>query len=576
MSDLDLFSGLQPAAPERARSVENGVINALSVSQLKTAHLCLLKWWFEKVQRVPAPKFAALDTGIQVHGRLESYLLTGTDALGLIERPGKKYLPLPLTSEERLAQLFPATRYTAASGLLIEHRFDGQEKGAPFVPANAKLRAGKAGTPLDGYIDVLNLRMLESGGRAFPDAPEVDPPGTVEVLDHKTTKNIAKYGAKPEHFTDMEHADGHAIQMVGYGELARLLIPDLKWVRLTHVDYQTGSTRLAKRISKLVPIDQIQIRWFTVNRLADSMSEVAGCHDPKQVQWNDKACGAFGGCPYKAICPRFSPAVAVPRNSQFAQGNVTMPGSLLDELTDSPDVAPAPTASAPAPQPVTLTPVPAPVIPVAPTYEQFLAWQQAQSGGTPAPTAAVPASTPAPIVGPAPAEPRKVGRPKKMPPIQSEEEATAPAQAAAPAPVAQAPSAPAPTPPTMTAAAVPVAQAAAPTPTPAPAPGRIELFVNCTPGGAVLRLDEYIAEKLKRIAEKYESVDVRCAPAKLKNGSDNPIAFGKWKGVLSYLVRQEPPPAGRYAVSSLYEFNQVVIETLMPLCRPEDVVVGKG
>jgi hypothetical protein len=531
---VDIFENLGAPAPARPRTVENGVIRALSVSQLKTAHRCLLAWWYEKVQRLPGRVFKAQQVGIEVHAQLEEYLKTGVDALGPIARPGKKYLPLP------------------GEGLLVEHRFDGQEKGAEFNPATALLRAG--GVPLDGFIDVVNLRLLE-GGRAYPDAEEVDEPGTIEALDHKTTANIAKWGAKREQLADMAHPDGHAIQMVGYAEWARLRFPAARRVRLTHVDYQT-STPKAHRVSILLDVDQIQILWLTVNRLAETMVAAAKLTDANNIPYNTKACGAFGGCPYKAVCP----SSALPRTLK----GTTMPTSILDDIGFGP-AAPAPTPAAPAvPAPQNLT------------YEQFQALVKA--GLIQAPAAPVAAPAPAPVAASVAApvaapklqitevqdDPRctdcgaalnaangsknasgwkHIGCTAKAAPVAAlvapiaAPVAPTPAPVATPAPVEDAPKK---TRAKKTETAEPKAEAKVEAKVEESA-SRVELFIDCTPGGSTNRLEDYIAQKVKAIEERYAVADIRIGGPRLENGAESPIAYGKWKGVLAYIVKSQPP-----------------------------------
>lgn len=563
-------------APVRPHSVDNGVINALSVSQLKTAHLCLLQWYFAKVLRLPGKTFKALDVGTAMHARLEAYLLTGVDALGDIERPGKKYLPLP----------GPDPR------LLIEHRFDGQPKGAPFNPKTALLRA--ASVPLDGYIDFVNTRMLESGGRAYPDAAEIDAPGTLELGDHKSSKDVPRYGSTVDQLGDPD-AD-HGIQMIGYGEWGRLRFGSLvKRVRLTHVTYST-SVRDARRVSVVLDVDQIQIRWLTVNRIASSMVEAAKLTDPKQVPYNKRSCEAFGGCPYRAICPSTSLSV-VPANSMFAKES-TMSNSLLDDL----GLGPAPVApTAPAiPAPVASSPVQASPVQASPPadYAAFLAWQKAEA----AKAAPVQAAPPKIAITEVQDDPKCTDCGAVLNAQNGSKSASGwkhigcPAKAALQAPVApQAPAAELPIIPepriatvtqTTTVTETTVEEApkkkgpgrppkakAEETPTSTvsmPVGDRVELFIRCMPGGNSKRLEDYVAEKVKLIETKYNVPDVR-----LSTDKESPIAFGKWKGVLAYVIKAEPPTAGRYTVSSEGEVMQAALEALIPLVKAEDVVVGR-
>jgi hypothetical protein len=85
----------------------------------------------------------------------------------------------------------------------------------------------------------------------------------------------------------------------------------------------------------------------------------------------------------------------------------------------------------------------------------------------------------------------------------------------------------------------------------------VELFVDVVTSVATSNLDGYVAEKLGRLCREGNVLDVRCAP------KDSPLAYGGWRGLLTALVRAEPPPAGRYSIDSRGgEVAEVVIEAL--------------
>lgn len=78
--------------------------------------------------------------------------------------------------------------------------------------------------------------------------------------------------------------------------------------------------------------------------------------------------------------------------------------------------------------------------------------------------------------------------------------------------------------------------------------------------GVAVMLDTYIAETAAKLASAFPgTVDIRCADAQ------GPLGFGKWKGALAALVRDQPPAPGGYVVFSGTELADVVIEALSPI-----------
>ena len=118
-------------------------------------------------------------------------------------------------------------------------------------------------------------------------------------------------------------------------------------------------------------------------------------------------------------------------------------------------------------------------------------------------------------------------------------------------------------------AAAPQPQAAAPQPQAAPQPSPpsagIDLYIDCTVSGAqqVLSLDAYIDNLARQIEQHFQVPDIRSAQG------DHPLAFGRWRAVLSALTRESAPPAGAYVVMHVAEseIKQTVVEALRPFCR---------
>lgn len=83
-----------------------------------------------------------------------------------------------------------------------------------------------------------------------------------------------------------------------------------------------------------------------------------------------------------------------------------------------------------------------------------------------------------------------------------------------------------------------------------------------TAGFTPVDLEAYVVLKCRALEREFGAVDIRCAPA------DGPLGFGKWKGALAALVRDEPPAPGVYLLNDVRgsEIREVVVEALRPLC----------
>lgn len=348
MTELDKLFGDEPG---RAPSVVDGVWKQSSVTQLKSLSLCVLKWWLEKVKRYKRkPASKGMLAGLKGHTELEHYLKTGQDAMGPEARAGKLYLPLPARVE------LAAGAFQVIPGLLIEHRFDGQAKGAPFNAATALLKAGDV--PLDGFIDVVNARFLAEGGELYGTGNWVDK-GTLVLSDHKFTKDVDAYGSHEHELVSVDYE--HGIQMIGYAEWARLMLatglfPAFERVLLQHITYQWYGRHIARQVSALVDLAHVEREWFKVNSLASTGVDAAKETDVLKIPYNEGACSAYGGCDFLGVCPRS------PLNRTFNNpGKEEDPMNILDQMFGGPPGAP-PTEAAPVAPPAP----PVPVVPPAP------------------------------------------------------------------------------------------------------------------------------------------------------------------------------------------------------------------
>lgn len=377
-----LLATVPQEKPQRSgAAVVDGKIQMLSATQLQKALACMLQWWFRYVRREPEEKRGAADLGSKLHREAAHYLESGEDCLGPILRAGKHWMPLP------------------GADLLVEERFDGQKPQGDervfFRPETTTLHIGPI--PVDGAMDWLNPRALLQPALAYPGAEEIDPAGTLEIGDHKTTGDVDAKAAKPAELASAKTEFG--LQMIGiYGKWAlqnRARFPGLQRVRLTHIYYQTKGRRYARRESVVVRLDQIESEWETVNRLVGGMTAAAREADPNRIPFDLSACK---WCSYRNQCPRQQNLD--PRQALFIAFGITPKGTESMSLVN--DLLPQP-------------PAPAALPPAAPDQlAQFQAWQRAQQAAAAAAPAIAAALTPplappsVPIVGLAPPPPAPV------------------------------------------------------------------------------------------------------------------------------------------------------------------------
>ncbi|WP_140799286.1 PD-(D/E)XK nuclease family protein [Myxococcus xanthus] len=248
--------------PKYGPSVIAGVIQRLSVSQLKRHKLCPRAWFFQKVMRIPEPSTGAQQVGTEGHAQLEHFLATGEDVLGAFARAGAHLLPTP------------------GADLLVEQPLNGEPP----------LTAG--GIPFTGFIDLVDARRLASDG-------------VLRITDHKFTSNVASNAASAEQLADADTEPG--LQMVGYGAWALSQVerfPGLRTLELEHLYYQTRGQRLAASVVATVPAEHVEREWQTkVEPQVEAMKEHAQAARASDVPANyGPACGQYGGCPFMAKC----------------------------------------------------------------------------------------------------------------------------------------------------------------------------------------------------------------------------------------------------------------------------------
>jgi hypothetical protein len=251
------------------KAVENGVLKYTSVSALAMFNPaeyggCNRRWYLRYVDGRKEEKSKARDLGDDVHEQLKHYLRTGEDVLGKEARAGMRFIPTP------------------GSDLLVEEEFE-ELLGKPFAIA---------GVPLVGYIDVINPRgeWLDNDGKL-----QQDPPNTIEVIDWKTTSNLAN----AKHASELIKTT----QMSVYGALVVEGVTGTEWVRLSHGVFGTRK-REARKESTRAGLTELAEQRYITERLVGEMKHVAAETDYKKVNPNWEACDAWRGCPHKALCPR--------------------------------------------------------------------------------------------------------------------------------------------------------------------------------------------------------------------------------------------------------------------------------
>lgn len=266
---------------EYGRSVVGGVQVYTSPSQLQLADSsssqgCLRAWWYEKVDGREAAQSKSLDFGHALHEEVENYLITGIPSLSQLASAGRHMMPDPIP--------------VGGPGLEIEKALIPKTIPASAGLAIAPLRA--ADIPVVGYIDVFNTRGTNKG--CDNPADMYDPPGTIEILDWKTTSDAKWAKSGPEL--------AETIQMTAYGKFGILTTPGVKHVRLSH-GYFPKKGRAPFKSTILLDPEIIERRWEHAERVARSTRDAAGETDANKVDANTRACHRFNrDCPHRSYC----------------------------------------------------------------------------------------------------------------------------------------------------------------------------------------------------------------------------------------------------------------------------------
>lgn len=248
-----------------------GSVTTLSRADNTREGSCLRKWAFEKVHGIRPPEKVWQTAGKDLHKEIKEYLRSGVNALSRLALSGKHLLPEP------------------GDDLDTEREISG-------IPQLSKPVLFLAGVPFIGGYDLRHTRGTHRGD----DDTVKDPDGTCEVIDFKSGKTL------DWSLTSEALARDH--QMVGYGEVARLEIPALRYIRLTHINFITGKTAPGTARSILLPAERIAETWESFTPVMQSMQSAARETNPDDVPANPgQACTSYGGCPHAQYCSSGNP-----------------------------------------------------------------------------------------------------------------------------------------------------------------------------------------------------------------------------------------------------------------------------
>jgi hypothetical protein len=540
----------------RSRPVADGIVNYFSPSSITTGDPtqvggCKRRYWFKYVQGRKEPQNAAQELGGMLHKQLENYLRTGTKAFDQRILAGRHYIPDPVPK------------------MLIEHPME----------ADGLLVAG---VPMIGYIDLVrqDRRYKDEEG----DTRE-DPEGTVEILDWKTTSRLSNAKRGSELIG--------TVQMGSYGKWAVDKF-NTDNVRLSHVYFSTKGRPESKKATKCHTRGEIEDRWEQIEDSARSLIQIAKAKRQQDVEPNLKACPVWGGCPHRSECTAGNSASLEAifgkggAASLLKRGNTEMSllskvkglnqGAQADKSADK-DAEKAKLAAEQAAAKPTASPEFVEACNVIdasgqgfPTLLGKAAVQRAlmmghnlsgsglagagvlgglslsdpgqvlqlagelKDAASEAPPALLPPDAPESVPELA-AEPLETVVELKIDATASD--AAEPAKRGRGRPKKS---------------ETPVAHETHRT---APIAHRNLIYFQCIPSfDGWKRLEGYVDDKCAQLCAEFGAADVRCAP------DNGPLSFGKWKGALAALIREQPPEEGNYVLLSRSEVDEVAAEAL--------------
>lgn len=272
-----------------AGEVQHFSASSLTLGDSDSSDGCLRKLYYEKVEGRRPPSTEAQEMGTRLHGEIEAYLRTGVNALGPLAARGKPMIPDPgpdLFIEHDIT-MSPHDELVARDA-----ETEGRDAEAVSIRARAEPPLRIRGIPVVGFIDLMHQRCTNKGVSDIEDI--YDPPGTVEVIDWKTT-------SRPMYIKTSAEMS-RTIQMTLYGKWVLTTLPATTYVRLSHGYFVTkGPTAPQKITLRLLP-EQIEKQWERVERVAGSIIDAVREDHADKVPANTRACVAYGGCPHRQYC----------------------------------------------------------------------------------------------------------------------------------------------------------------------------------------------------------------------------------------------------------------------------------
>lgn len=316
----------------------------ISASQIETFRLCKRKWAFQKIDKLPSPQSPAAALGEEAHKHREAWLIAGTPPpadtrAGKLALAGLEQLPPPGIAEVEKSLWLSVKDGT--NTVEVSGRID-------FFLRNAEPQKtwGENGIPLIGDHKT-------TAGEEWMKSAEVltggDPQGAI-------------YGR-------------YALEQTGAGAV------DLLWAYMIKGS-SPRSAQVRARMSK-TQVDEQFGRVISDSRdmLVILNQGVVG----KEVEPTTTACEAYGGCPFRDVCPI---------TNQQKIGALMAQGALQDILKLA--------NAAPAASPVA-APVPVPTAPVLSLAGLGVSTAPAALTSPQAAVASVFATTPAPLPAAPPA-----------------------------------------------------------------------------------------------------------------------------------------------------------------------------
>lgn len=262
--------------------------NQTSASQLKTFKQCPKKWWLEKIERVPKQQKDYFYYGTALHSAAERYLkadASGRDKDGNVvelfpegwdqvwenEELVYKYTPEESQRvQKQVEQAIANGVLSRSSDTKVEHRFEKV--------------VGHTGVKCIGYIDVMK-------------------PYENTIEDHKTAKNARYASTKGK----LNKGD---TQLLIY---AKVLLDNLRSGPGADPDKITVRHNIFRKdgaepysVETDYSVDRINEAWgglvgtTEIMRVVSKIKSLADVPEPE----DEKACFAYGGCPFVRICGR--------------------------------------------------------------------------------------------------------------------------------------------------------------------------------------------------------------------------------------------------------------------------------